>query len=329
MMLYRDVLKRAWYVTWRNKALWLFGFLALFWGIGGVYEVVAQGFRLASRHDFYFIKLWNAVASAGVSFGSLKTLFLSTPLYGLLLVGIFVVFVLLLLFFYWIFTCSQITVIKQVADIDSNARSNAFSSFYKSRQYFWPVLGINLINKIVTFVLLVIFTYGIMALVVTEALFVSQVFYLLSFILFVVVILVLSFLVVYGTIYISVYNKPFIAAIQSAWKLFINNWLVSLEVAAILFVITVLVAIATGVLVTILSGILYFVSIIVLFINLPILYFVSFAILMVIFVIMVFIIAAVLSTFQLAVWVELFDHLESNRITSKLQRIASAKLGVK
>ena len=57
--LYRDIIKEAWYITWRRKFLWFFGLFAVLLGNGGEYEILIQNINAVSNQQTIVYNLQN------------------------------------------------------------------------------------------------------------------------------------------------------------------------------------------------------------------------------------------------------------------------------
>ena len=162
MTLYRDVLKKAWQVTWRHKFLWLFGFLASFWGIGSTYEIIYKSLRLPEQKDFLFISIWQDITTNGITWDNIQQLFVNSPVTTIIFV-LMAVFSLVLIFaLYWLATCGQISLI-QGANIAEEKKQQSFKGlFEKSKKYFWRTFGVNLFGKIAILLLLILLSYPVL-----------------------------------------------------------------------------------------------------------------------------------------------------------------------
>ncbi|MEK7139127.1 MAG: hypothetical protein AAB817_00315 [Patescibacteria group bacterium] len=329
MTLYRDVLKRAWGLSWHTKSLWLFGFLATFWGIGNVYGALIQGLRLAIGRDFYIVNLWRDIADAGMTWSTFGQAITGAPVQAVIFLVILAALLAIILFFYWVFTCSQVTVIRQVAAIEQATSRNVFTALYQSRHFFWPVFWVNVFGRLAILAILLILSYGGIANALSDSVtMVGFVGYLALFLVSVILILVVSFLVVFSVIYITVKNYSMTAAIRAAGQLFSRHWLVALETAAVLLGVSVLAAMALILIAILLLGPFYLMVFIAVLLSSPLIYLIMFFGIIAVFVIVAVLVTAWLTTFHLATWVELFNRMEAGSVESKLHRLAQAKLGI-
>lgn len=324
--MYRDVLRKAWTLALRHKALWLFGFLATFWGAGNVYGAVIQSIRLVTQQNLFWVNLWNDIASAGITTASLQSIATETPLYGLLLVASIVVLIGVLLFCYWVFTCSQVTVVQQVAAIEQQRSQGLVTAYSRSRPFFWPIFGLNVASRVIMFAVLLILGWASFSpLLDVSQNWLNIVWYIVVFLLVVLILLAILFVTVYATLYIVLRQYTFGRAIVAGWQLMTRHWLVSLESAAVLLVVSIAAALAVVLLGVVLLGPLYLTIGIAVLFSSQLVYLIGILVVVAALMVAVVIMTAWLTTFSLAVWVELFTAMESGQATSKLARIAAAK----
>jgi hypothetical protein len=127
---------------------------------------------------------------------------------------------------------------------------------------------------------------------------------------------------VYAAIYIILKEQKLGQAIKSSFQLFINNWLVSVETAFLLF----LVSLAVGLAFIIVSTIAFIPFILLFKLAMLLSSVVAFWLLVIVALLLVlitFVLAAsLMTTFQLSLWITLFEKLETGKAVSKLQRFA-------
>lgn len=326
MTLYRDVLKRAWMLAIRHKALWLLGFLATFWGTGNVYGAVIQSIRLVTQQNLFWVNLWHDVSSAGITGGSLRSIAMETPLYGLLLIAGLAVLIGVTLFCYWVFTCSQITIIQQVAAIEQQRSRQIVDAYARSRPFFWPVFGLNVASRVVMFIVLLFLSWALFSpLIDISYNWANIIWYIVAFLLVVFILLAISFITIYTTLYLILRQHRLKAAIVAGWQLFVRHWLVSLEAAGVLLLVSIGAALAVVLFGVVLLGPLYLTIGIAVLFSSQMVYLFGILVVVAALMVAVVIMTAWLTTFSLAVWVELFTAMESGQLNSKLVRLAVAK----
>lgn len=330
MTLYRDVLRRAWVLTWRNKLLWLFGFLATFWSVGGVFEIARTSLSSSTSRSFFLVQLWRDIATTGLGFGGFFQGIVADPLVSFLLLVVFVVTLAVVAFLVWLTTSSQIAVVAQVSGLEHEMARSPFAAFGAARRRFWQVFWINILSRGIAMVAAIILSWAI-AMVIASTQGVSWLGFLGYLILFAIamaVIVIASFVAMYAVIYTVIHEYPFRRALLAGWNLFVTHWLVSLETAVILFAITGLTAIGLFLFGLMLMGPLYLITFVSLILAARWIYILGFALVIVAIVVVTFLAVAALTTFQLATWVELVTRLEEGTVASKLHRLADRHLGI-
>ncbi|MBI5621301.1 hypothetical protein HY933_00340 [Candidatus Falkowbacteria bacterium] len=328
MTLYRDILKQAWQVTWRHKFLWWFGFLASFWSLGSAYEVIYKSFNLSEQQEVFGLSLWREIATTGVSWADVSTALQNAPLAGVLIVVGLLVAAAVILLFYWLFTCSQIALIKGIDAVETK-RTDWHRLLEQSRSYFWPVFGTNLFSKVLTFGLLLILSYPVLQPLLGATFSLPNfMLFLLVFIVVFLAVLVIALLTVYTVIFITLRELSFGQAIRSAWRLFCDNWLISLEAAFILFVVSVLVAVVFLVASTLAFIPFLFAFQIAAYLQSVILFWLLVIVAGLVILTTFILASAILTTFQMAVWTTIFEQMATGKMESKLHRLASTHLGI-
>lgn len=320
---YRPVLKKAWEITKKNRFLWVFGFFAALAGNGGIYEILVKGFNGVSSEGATAISGGGDLISGGLfTLPRLEDAYASSPLF----VDFFWLTAIVAMVLGIILICLNIVsrgaLISCVKKITGRRKTNLKDGWEEGKKYFWPVLGMNALAKATIFSLLVLITVPVLFFITGgNGSFGWNLFlYVASFVVFTLLALFVSFMSVYASCYLVIGGTSFTESIRASWKLFIENWLVSLEMSLLLF-LTVLVA---G-LALIFFTVVYLIPVALLlvafaYLNLQI----GFSIIVFLaiagwFVLLGFV-GAVLSAFQFSSWTLLFIELNKKRIWSKLLR---------
>lgn len=323
MFSYRSLLKQAWEVSWKHKYLWFLGLFASLTAAGGSweYQLLAQNLNRGLIDGSYY-RLSGILALADL----IKTFFLgiinlfsydfATILNAL---SLLIISFVLIAFVIWLAITCQAALVNDVKKINNSKKKDLNLSLREGltvgHGYFWPVLGLNLMIKIV--ISLAFFITGLpllfMVLSSTPMLVTA---YTVLFVIFVPVAVGLSLLLKYAIAYHVLDNKSFVSALEHGRKLFVKNWLVSLEMAIILFIINfvasliILIILTLVLLPLLLLGLMFQIS-----------WLVVLALLLAIALIIIF--GAVLTTFQTATWTNLFLRLQDKGALAKLERIFS------
>lgn len=302
MSLYRDIIAKALTVSWRAKYLWVLAFFAVLAGSTSEYELVFSGSDSLSGQStligflraFYEKRLLlDTTAGAQEFFGTH--------------IGLSILVILLVLlvaaFIIWLVLAAQGGLVAGLGKLLSSGQTDFVQSFAKGMKAFTRVFMVNLLFRGSTILLLLVLAVPFaIAYIRTGGLVYNSLYILLSYIILVPVTVLLSFIVKYAVTYIVVRDQKWRQAFANGWRMFIKNWLASLEVAFLLFIIHL-----------VLSLILVFTLFM---LGLP----TNPAGLVILFVI-VGIYAAILTTFQYATWVQLFFGLEAGTVKSKILRM--------
>lgn len=329
--LYRPVLRKAAEVTKRFKNLWLFGLFAVLVSSGGEYEIIMRAFYNPQNSGFW-MSLWEGAKAGweeGIVFtggnffsGIWQSLQADS---GAFMMGIFVLLSMIVLFLLiaWLAVASQIALIKGASLGSKGKKMQNDEALKFANTNFWLVLLITIVQKIVLFALFAIFGW-VVWLVVGMAL-AGQIISVLCFLIFMVIALIISFVAKYQILFISLKKQKIVPAFKSAWQLFLNNWLISLEMALIMLGAYIVATVIWIFLVALLAGIP--IVIIPLYLTaLPIALKVAVsALAAALAVIIIPLVTSVITVFQWAGWTILFERLIGDgEDLSKLQRVAQS-----
>ncbi len=318
MTFYRHIIKKAWEITWKFRFLWFFGLFAALLGNGGEYEII--------------MKTFGDDQSAGL-FPGLKTLadtgiFTMQGLRNVAMtaatdpVNFFVVIVILLLtlavgaFLVWLVIISQAALVNSSAKIIQNKKIAFREALQSGMNNFWPVFFLNLFNRLIfsgIFLLLLIPLVASLSL--------AAPIYVILFIIFIPASIFISFIIKYSIGYVVVKGQPLTISLRNGWKLFKENWLISIEMALLLALINLALGLLAIFIVLVLAVPFLFLAAI--FIK-----FGSVAGFWIValsgfgsFMVFLFLAGAILATFQVSAWTGLFLELINKGGTSKIVRM--------
>lgn len=326
-VLYRPILKQAWSITKKFKSLWFFGLFAAIIGFNGEYEIlsraVARPLNEPGIIQSAFIGFQNGLNESLVGaeniWSNLWQVSTINPETTITVIFIALMTILIVVFFFWLSLISQIGLIKNSALAIRGKKTSINEAIDTAVHKFWPVLFVNLILKLILFVLF--FLLGAQAILLGRASLAMILLYYISFILFILLIFTTSFILRYQIYFIVLKNKSFKSAFINAWQIFKQNWLTSLEMSFILFVIFLVVTFIASIIVTIIAAVPFAAA----------LYFdLSFGIIGLIgiislasVIIITFLSSAILQTYQWTSWTLLFNRLAGkDGGTSKIIRSA-------
>lgn len=325
--LYRPVLKKAWEITRKFKLLWLFGLFSVLVSAGGEYEMISRAFY-GNSGDNIFSNILAGLKSgwaeglklaSGDFWQNLSQLFVKAPdsllIAAVVLIGILVITA----FFIWLAISSQIALIKGASLANKNKKLTIGDGFTIANNNFLPVLGVVILLKIVLFGLFVVLGWELW---LTSSLGLwGSILYIVSFVFFVLVVLVVSFVLKYQTLYLVLKKQGFVTALKSAWQLFVSNWLVSIEMSLIMLGVYLVASALSLLLITLCAGIpIIIIPFYLLSIHIAIKIMIS-ILAALLATVGVFLITAWMSVFQWAGWVALFERLDGGEEFSKIERI--------
>ncbi|MFA5129027.1 MAG: hypothetical protein WC445_03640 [Patescibacteria group bacterium] len=325
---YRPIFKKAWEITKQNRFLWIFGLFAALAGNGGIYEILIKGFgRIVSEGEATLMTskwLW---LTEFLSFPRLEDIYVRSPLFVSLLWVLFFVILAALAFLIWVIVTSRGALISSVRKIASRKKTGLREGWAEGKKYFWPVLGLNLLSKAITFGLLVLITIPAMLFLTGQGgnVGLNLFLYILAFVVFTSLALFISFMAVYATCFVIMENKPFVESIRLSWKMFVRNWLISIEMAILLFLITIAAGIGL-----ILFTLLYMIPVALLlfafsYLELSIGFWLIGFLATLGWFVALFFAGAILSTFQFSSWTLLFMEINKKKIWSKLLRFVGIR----
>jgi len=245
--LYRPILKKAFLIVWRHKFLWFFGFFAALLGGSGEIDILigssrnvdwGTGFNNIFGQIFENKGIINFLSDLGERWSQV-------PAMGLVIIIIFILGFIILV---WLFIFSQIALIDSARRISRGEETNGKIRHAVVKKYFWKILGVNILNKVVVYGLL--FLLGLpflVALYKNENTLLTVVLMIVSYIILVPLAIIVSFIMRYASCYIILAEEELLSAIKKGIDLFLKNWLISLEMAIVFFVVNILVGIIMSV----------------------------------------------------------------------------------
>ncbi len=302
MRFYRDTLKQAWKLTSRNPWLWFFGLFAALSANGDEYDTFFNNLsfvrRIQLNLDAYRGALFNG--EIGDFFRNFSRAFGQDALaIGLVLLVALIIGLLVI----WLITVSQAALIKSASQNRDNQPIGWVDVIHAGTKVFWKVLGLNVIAKAIIYVPLAGLGLPLVLLYLqNEVTAWSVIMTLVGFLILVPASIVVSFITKYATAYIVIQGAPVKKAIPEGWRLFVKNWLITIELALLLFIINFIVGfIAVSLMTTLgLTATTTGLSV---------------------FTIVIISLGSILAVFQFSAWTFLFRDLIEDRGVSKLVRI--------
>ncbi len=323
MPFYRNILKQAWQLTWRNKYLWWFGIFAALIGNGGEYEIIFN--NVGADPGQALFPAWQRIASTGVfhwrTLANIGNLFQHDTLHFIFVMTVCLALLAVFVFVVWLVVVSQIAVVNNAAALIKQKKNTFRDGLNSGILNFWPILILNIMVKAAVYVMLVAISLPV---IFRQGSLSANLFYIMALVIMVPVAIILSFIMKYAIAYVVISKSKVLTAIRQSWQLFKNNWLISFEMAVILFLINLLVGLAI---------VLAILTLAVPFLFLGLIFYYGFALVgswliaflaFASFLFIVITFGAALAVFQIASWTGLFLELNKNSGVSKLVRIVNS-----
>ena len=313
--LYRDILRKAWNLSWNNKKLWVFGFFAAFLQTSAVIEVLIRAAARFEKHAWSPLELAQNAYPGAPFVGTLSILgtngqSIASVVFPIILILIIAVF------FLWLFSSAEAALISAGAQkIKTSVQFD--KSFAQGKKHAWQVLFINVVAKalIALFFLATAFPLIWMSQFGTMT---NTIISYFTFLVFFPLALIVSFLAIYTVIAVVVHKEHSIHAMHHAWDVFRKNWIVSIEMALILFVIQLL----AGVAIALFALILFFPVVILglgaILVGTPIIFTALIVIALIILIVTIIATGSLVSTFQILSWTMLYEKIKNVGAMSKI-----------
>jgi len=285
-----------------------------------------QGLILGAFESFK-TGIQNTLPTGADLWSNLLTLLINAPLNLISLILVLVAIVLIALFVIWLAVVSQVGLIRNIDSIiDKNPKPTINEGLEAGVENFWPIITVQLIYKAILFIVFVLLGKEIILLTLLPT--AGIVIHIILLILFSLIMIVISFVIRYQIIFIILKKEKIITALKSAWKLFIGNWLISLEMAFILFIVYLSAAYLTA-------------FIFALFLAVPLVFLTYSYQIPAIFIlvigaisisavpVIIFLITAIVNTFQWASWTLLFKRISAGKSSSKIIRLSAQSPNLK
>lgn len=326
MTLYRSILRQAMTVAFRYHYLWFFGLFATLLASNFEIELVNR-FTNQDPTTYSWESLWNSGLFTSQAWHGLMEVARTHTTSFLAIVVLLLVLAILGIALIWLAVVSQAALVSHSSKAltgmkkpVSTGRSHDISTgFQEGSRYFWPVLGLNIIIRIVV--------YGLAAATIIPVMLWSNgrglgfgLTYLVAFIIFLTLALALALIAKYVIATIVLKGKTLGQAIVYAWHLFWNNWLVNFEMAFILFALSLLATFAIIIAVLVLAIPFVVLYILTLGLSSYILWVFVITVFILLSIAVVIIGGSIITVFQTTAWVGLYNQLTTKGATSKLER---------
>lgn len=324
---FKGIFLDAWKLTWKHKAAWIFGFIALFLSSSLSYQLIFQGIKALARPGLWLSR-WQAWAQATspLEFMRLQWVTLTNDPSGwfiMVLVWTAIIVVLLILFSVSVYAVTSLVSMAKIYGIEKEA--NTLWALKTAWPYFRSVFGLILLLQIVSNVLILLFSLPVIWLGVNPT-GVNFAILLLFFASFLVLAYIISMVAMYALMSIVVEEYKLADALSNGWRLFKTYWFVTVEmfilqlailfasVFALLLLVALIVIPLTIIGFILVSQELYDITAFLPHIVLYLLTLLGFAF------------GAAYSCFQLYSWANLFMNIEKIRPESRLARFIELRI---
>ena len=219
---YRKVYLRSWRIVKNNWYLLFFGLFVSTLGLTGDFKALSnlEANDIISTTLVDWINIFHTFAVADITLDKLPTL--------LMLIGTFLFLAVILV----MAISSQGAIIQATANDHKKTNKNTLiNNLQTGVENFWPLFGINILNKLISFVFVVGAIIPIIYLLSLSqnASFMNFLMTIIVFFVLVPIAVIISFVTRYGASYIIIKKQSLTQAFFNAWRLFRVNWIISLE----------------------------------------------------------------------------------------------------
>jgi hypothetical protein len=323
--IYRAMMRQALKITWSAKYLWFFGLFAVILEGDRIVNLVVDKYPRLFESENLANSIRDSYSNDFFSliFSNIKNFFSSFTLSNTLLMLLFLVIGVFLI---WLAIISQSALFSGAYKIYKKQKTNFGDLFKFGNKIFWKTLWLNILARIsLAIAWLIVASPFIIVFVKSGSEWSKSAFVITSFIISIIFGLIIYFLLRYSLLFAINSGNGVKEAIKNSWKLFIKNWLVSLEMAILLFLVDFLTVIILFLGMVVIAFPLMFLAI---FLegagfsgptSLVIGAMYSIGVLWVIF------IAAFSSVFRHSVWAVLFVHITEGEVIPKIVRLIASK----
>jgi hypothetical protein len=319
MPLYRKILKQAFSIAWNNKYLWFFGLFAALVGGGGIYELAVR--NMPGSEALESVRRLRDIGFFQVeTLRNIWAVIVSDPLSMLVVFAALLVAFIMFIFFVWLSIVSQAALIHSAGQYSGGKESDFQQGVDKGVDKFWPTLSLNIFSKMIVYVFsfLALAVISISGAETNPATFAAMLISILATI-------TISFALKYSLGFMIIRGEGVFTSISSGIKLFIDNFLVSIEMAFILFVVNLLIAYATTVCVLVMGAPLLLMVKLMLDVAAGAGYWFMFIFSLVVILSFIVLVSSISTAFHVSAWTSLFTELVSRGGKSKLMRMLTKK----
>lgn len=308
---YRHLFAKAASVVWQNKLLIIPGlFVSLLANMGFFELFLGNADNLMPKFN------WNFLLPI-ISFQSLIT-----RLSALNVLATVLLFVLVALLVFGILLLSAWALAALVIFVSGLALEKPCAltqAITRARQFIWPVLFIAIVAKSISYISLNLISVPLLKLLDSASL-LNYIFYFVAFIIFIALSVAVSVLMYYSILFLIIKKMPLIRAMESAFALFLKNWVTTLEFGFLLLLINLGTTLVFGLFASLLAFPFILFLIIAGVIKSQLVLLLATVMLLLVFMTVLLVTTGFVLAFYISSWTLLFLNLESN-LTSKIHRL--------
>ncbi|MFW0838047.1 MAG: hypothetical protein ACKKL5_03530 [Candidatus Komeilibacteria bacterium] len=237
--LYRNIIARSWEMVKKYKFFWLLGLFAMFFGTVAEYKsLFVELSRLSNQPNVY-----DAIARTITIYGTAWQAIWQLPLANLLAVLLTILLgILLVIVMAWLATVSQVTIIQAADDIREDKSFKWPRLLQNSHKFFWRAFGLNLLAKVIIFILLTLLITPLLTILVANGSAWALPMTIITLVIFVPLTIILSFVTKYAINFVVLEKHKFWESFGHGWRLFAQHWLISIEMAIIALIVYIALA---------------------------------------------------------------------------------------
>ena len=141
----------------------------------------------------------------------------------------------------WIIIASEISIIKSTIQLDNKEKPKFIKSLIGAKQNFFSVLGLHIISKIITFILIVGICLPLLIFVVNSSISYRLPIAFVVWVIFLPIAIIISFIFKYAINFVVLKGEKFSQSIKDAWMVFKTNWMISIEMSIWILIINLVV----------------------------------------------------------------------------------------
>ncbi|MBI2426941.1 MAG: hypothetical protein HYV34_03755 [Candidatus Kerfeldbacteria bacterium] len=321
-MIFRSTLRESLAIAWKHKFLWFFGLFAALMGAGGELDILFSYNDTITGNESAFLAMKYLFEDGSFSWANVADMFQKNSAAA---VGIMLLLLVLFVFLLWLISVSQGALLYSASQITKKQSVSFDRAARTGHDHVKSLLGLNILYKGVIFGLLIALAIPLLLAVnAGENSVANTLITLTAFFVLVPFNIVAGFVTRYAAAYVVINGTTVKEGLRSGWRLFLANWLVSIEMSVILMVVNVVAGL--GVMVG--AGILILPYLVLWFIfslvNLGII--VNIILVLALITVLAFALAGAgfISSFQWNAWTLLFLRMIKGKAESKLHRIADS-----